>query len=99
LEIKAKEPMIHGSAKVQNSVIIPPCFIGDGAVIKDSIIGPYVSVGKGTKIKHSVITNSVIGEQTVIKDSNLGNSMVGNFVEYIGRKSELSISDYSKFSS
>jgi glucose-1-phosphate thymidylyltransferase len=99
LDIKSNEPMIAANAKTRNTVIIQPCFIGDNVVIKDSVVGPYVSIGRNTVIEHSVITNSVIGEETTIRDSNLGNSMVGNLVEYIGRKSELSISDYSKFAS
>ena len=99
LEIKHAEPMVAASAKTRNTVIIQPCFIGDNVVIKDSVIGPYVSIGRNSVVEHSVISNAVIGEDALIIDSNLGNSMIGNSVEYIGRKSELSISDYSKFAS
>jgi glucose-1-phosphate thymidylyltransferase len=99
LDIKREEAMVAASAKTRNTVIIQPCFIGDNVVIKDSVIGPYVSIGRNSVIEHSVISNAVIGEDAKIIDSNLGNSMIGNSVEYIGRKSELSISDYSKFAS
>ena len=99
LEIKKAESMVAASAKTRNSVIIQPCFIADGVNIKDSVVGPYVSIGRNTTIEGSVVDNSVIGEETTIIDSILSNSMVGNYVEYIGRKSELSISDYSKFAS
>ena len=99
LEIKKSELMVSETAIVKHSVIIPPCFIGENVKIKDSVIGPYVSIGKNTIIQHTVVVNSVIGEETIIIDSNLNNSMIGNYVEYIGRKSELSISDYSKFAS
>ena len=91
--------MVAASAKTRNSIIIQPCFIGENVVIKDSVVGPYVSIGRNTVIEGSVVENSVVGEDTVIIASNLGNSMIGNLVEYIGRKSELSISDYSKFAS
>ena len=99
LDIKSAEAMVAASAKTRNTVIIQPCFIGDNVIIKDSVIGPYVSIGRNSVVEHSVISNAVIGEDTRIIDSNLGNSMIGNSVEYIGRKSELSISDYSKFAS
>jgi glucose-1-phosphate thymidylyltransferase len=99
LDIKRDEKLQADSAQVINSVIIPPCFIGEKAIIKDSVIGPYVSIGNNSKINESIITNSVIGEESHIKNSHLSNSMIGNFVEYVGRKSELSISDYSKFAS
>ena len=99
LEIKKLESMVAASAKTRNSVIIQPCYLADGVNIKDSVVGPYVSIGRNTTIEGSVIDNSVIGEETTIIDSILSNSMVGNYVEYVGRKSELSISDYSKFAS
>jgi glucose-1-phosphate thymidylyltransferase len=99
LDIKRHEKLQSDSAHVVNSVIIPPCFIGDKVTIKDSVLGPYVSVGNGSTIKESIIINSVIGEETLIKDATMSNSMIGNFVEYKGHKSELSISDYSKYSS
>ncbi len=99
LEIKKAESMVAASAKTRNSVIIQPCFIADGVNIQDSVVGPYVSIGRNTSIEGSVVENTVIGEETTIIDAILSNSMVGNYVEYIGRKSELSISDYSTFAS
>ena len=43
-------PLVHASAKITNSQIIPPCFIGENACIENSIIGPHVSLGANTKI-------------------------------------------------
>ena len=99
LDIKRNEKLHSDSAQIINAVIIPPCFIGKNAIVKDSVIGPYVSVGNNSVINESIIVNSVIGEQTVIKDATMSNSMIGNYVEYKGHKSELSISDYSKYAS
>jgi glucose-1-phosphate thymidylyltransferase len=99
LDIKRHEKLQADSAKLTNSVIIPPCFIGENAIIKDSVLGPYVSIGNNSTVKESIIINSVIGEETLIKDATMSNSMIGNFVEYKGHKSELSISDYSKYAS
>ena len=99
LDIKRNEKMHADNATIINAVIIPPCFIGENAYIKDSVIGPHVSVGGNTVIKESIIVNSVIGEDSVIKDAAMSNSMIGNFVEFVGHKSELSISDYSKYAS
>ncbi len=99
LDIKRNEKLHADSAQIINAVVIPPCFIGKNAIVKDSVIGPYVSVGNNSVINESIIVNSVIGEQTVIKDATMSNSMIGNYVEYKGHKSELSISDYSKYAS
>lgn len=98
LDIKKNEPMISATAMTGNAVIIQPCFIGDNVVIKNSVIGPFVSIGKNTHIENAIIKNSVVGDETLIQDANLANCMIGNFVEYKGRQSELSISDYSKYS-
>jgi glucose-1-phosphate thymidylyltransferase len=99
LDIKRAEKMQADNAQLINAVIIPPCFIGENVMIKDSVIGPHVSVGNNTVIKESIIVNSVIGEDALIKDAAMCNSMIGNFVEFVGHKSELSISDYSKYAS
>ena len=99
LEFNKSENMVASTATVKNSVIVHPCFIGANVTLTDSIIGPYVSIGANATIERSVVANTVIGDETIIKDANLSNSMIGNFVEYMGRTSELSISDYSKYSS
>ncbi len=99
LEIKKdKETLVDPSATVDNAVIIPPCYIGKGTVIKNSVIGPHVSIGNNSKVDNSVIINSVIQSDTTIENANLENSMLGNLVEFEGKKSEISIGDYSKYS-
>ncbi len=43
------------SAEREDSLIIPPCFIGENVKIKNSKIGPYVSLGNGTCVENSNI--------------------------------------------
>ncbi len=83
------------SAKIENSLIIPPCFIGENVEIKNSKIGPFVSIGKNTKVCNSNISNSLIQEDTKINHGNLFNSMIGNSAEYYGVSREISLGDYS----
>ncbi|MGM5631410.1 sugar phosphate nucleotidyltransferase [Apibacter raozihei] len=83
------------SAEIENSLIIPPCFIGENVKIVNSKIGPYVSLGNGTKIDSSNIENSLIQEDTLIAHGNLNNSMIGNSAKYFGVASSLSLGDYS----
>ncbi len=97
LDIKSNEELISPLAIIKNSVIIPPCYVGDDVEIYDSVIGPHASIVSDSIIKSTVVSNSVIGLKTQINNATLVNSMVGNFVEYTGRISELSISDYSKY--
>ena len=97
LELKSKEKLVADTASIENSVVIPPCFIGDNVKLRNTVIGPYVSVGNNSKVENSVIINSIIQSDSQVKDANFENSMIGNFVEYHGKKSELSIGDYSKY--
>ena len=83
------------SANIQNSLIIPPCYIGEGVEISNSKIGPYVSLGKGTKVINSNIDNSLIQEKTVIDHGNLSNSMIGSSAQYFGVAREISLGDFS----
>ncbi|MGX9986139.1 sugar phosphate nucleotidyltransferase [Soonwooa purpurea] len=83
------------SAKIENSLVIQPCFIGENVEISNSKIGPNVSVGNGTKVINSNIDNSLIQEKTIIDHGNLSNSMIGNSAQYFGVAREISLGDYS----
>lgn len=87
--------LIASSSKQTNSVIIPPCFIGENAVIQNSVVGPHVSIGANSVIINSIIVNSNIQTNTTIKNTNIKNSMVGSFASYQGLARDLSIGDYS----
>ncbi|SMC95545.1 glucose-1-phosphate adenylyltransferase [Sporomusa malonica] len=49
--------------EVENSVLFPGVYIGEGAKVKDSIIMPYASVGA-----NAVITKAIIGRKSVVED-------------------------------
>lgn len=83
------------TAKIETSLIIQPCFIGENVIIANSKIGPNVSIGNNTKIVNSNIDNSLIQENTIINHGNLSNSMIGNSAEYHGVSREISLGDFS----
>lgn len=95
LEFDKDKDLISTSATIENSVIIPPCYVGDGAVIVNSVIGPHVSVGAETKISHSVIVNSNIQKNTTIENANLKDSMIGNHANVLSSARDISIGDYT----
>ena len=95
LELSDPASLLAPSAELENTVIIPPCYIGENVRLKNAVIGPFVSIGDNSSVESSVIRNSVIQGDTRIKWANLDRSMLGNFVEYSGKKSEISIGDYS----
>lgn len=98
LEFHRDNGLLAGNAIVENSVIIPPCFIGNHAVIRNAVVGPYVSVGHNSTVENTVITNSIIQNKALIKNALLENSMVGNSSKFTGSKDELNIGDYSNLS-
>jgi glucose-1-phosphate thymidylyltransferase len=84
LEFIKDQKLVSEKAKLVNAVIIPPCFVGDGAVIENSVVGPHVSVGENTRISDSRIKNSIIQKDTTIRNAMLENSMLGNFATFEG---------------
>ena len=95
LENSKGDKLVSNTAIITNSIINHPCYIGENVEIKSSIIGPYVSIGKNCKISHSIITDTIIQTNTKIKNANIDNSMIGNYVEYKGDINELSIGDFT----
>ncbi len=95
LEFIKDTGIVSESLKNTNSQIIEPCFIGENVQLIDSVVGPYVSIGKDSVIENSVVKNCIIQTNSKIKNAELSNSMVGNFSEYTGKSSDLSIGDYS----
>jgi glucose-1-phosphate thymidylyltransferase len=87
--------LVHESLISENSVIIPPVFIGNNVKLKNTIVGPYVSIGDGCIINDSRIANSVVQTNSNLDHVNLENSMVGNFVSVKMSPKDLSIGDYT----
>ncbi|WP_147676967.1 sugar phosphate nucleotidyltransferase [Algibacter pacificus] len=89
------EQLIDTSIILENSTLIEPCFIGENVVLKDAAVGPFVSIGNDTVIEDSTIKNSLIQTHTHIKNANLDQAMIGNYVKYDGDFTSISIGDYS----
>jgi glucose-1-phosphate thymidylyltransferase len=87
--------LVSPNAKIENSVLVPPVYVGDGAVIKNSIVGPSVSIGKNSVIEHSLISTTIVQENAKVKEANIKNSMVGNHAEVKGKATDLSLGDYN----
>ncbi len=78
-----------------NCVIIPPVYINLKAKIESSIIGPYVSVGEGAKIKNSIIKNSIINNNAELENVKLTNSIIGENALIKGDLQTIDIGDNS----
>jgi glucose-1-phosphate thymidylyltransferase len=91
------EHLVDYNVTLDNSTIIPPCYIGENVVLKNTTVGPNVSLGKGTHVENSIIKNSLVQTSSHIKNADLDNAMIGNHVSYDGKFKSISIGDYSVF--
>lgn len=93
----ADELSIPNSVKQENSIIIPPCYIGENVELRNSVIGPGVSVGNGSVIENCRISDSIIYENSTIKSAHIAGSMIGSSVKFTGKALDISLSDYSTY--
>ncbi len=96
LEKDAEEQLVDKSVIIENSTVIPPCYIAKHTTLKNSTIGPNVSLGENCVIENTNITESLIQNHTTVKNAKLKNAMIGNHVIYDGNCTNVSIGDYSK---
>ncbi|MBR9702651.1 nucleotidyltransferase, partial [Candidatus Woesearchaeota archaeon] len=69
-----KKQVVEG--ETHDVILIPPVFIGKGAVVKRSIIGPNVSIAGKAHVVDCVLKNSIIGSRSSVKRVGLSNSLV-----------------------
>ncbi len=81
-----------------NSIIIPPVHVDPSVTIRNSIIGPYVTIGAGCEVEDSIIRNSIVDEETFIRDAMLEESLIGRKVDLIGRPRQLNLGDSAQIS-
>lgn len=89
------ENLVSDKAKLENSTIIPPCFIGDDVILVNSTIGPNVSLGKACHVIDSTVKNSLIQTHSHIRNAKLDNAMIGSHATFDGNFTSISIGDYS----
>ncbi|MBY9002295.1 MAG: hypothetical protein KGD64_15350 [Candidatus Heimdallarchaeota archaeon] len=81
---------------VQNSSIISPVYIAEGSTVRDSIIGPYVMIENGVTIDHCEVKNTVVLEKSSLCRSVISDSVIGTNSVVKGLKAHsLKVGDYS----
>lgn len=96
LELTADELSIPDNAVIENSVILPPCHIGEGARIVNSVVGPYVSIGNETTVEDARISNSLIQSHSTIRNKVVARAMIGNHAQVDGIPCDVSLGDYNE---
>ena len=93
--LKDQPGLVSPTLKKEHSVVIPPCFIGEGVTLLNSVVGPNVSIEKGAVVSGSVVRNSIVRPGTRITDAVIDNSMLGERAMVTGKALDLSLSDDS----
>lgn len=89
------EHLVSLNAKIENSTVIPPCYIADDVILINATVGPNVSLGRGTHVVDSTIKNSLVQTHAHIRNAKLDNAMIGNHATFDGNFTSISIGDYS----
>lgn len=76
-----------------NSIIVHPIRIGPNCRIHNSIVGPNVTIGANTVIEDSIVDNSIIGDYAKIQEIILRQSVIGNDASIKGVHKSLNIGD------
>lgn len=90
-----EENLVAANARIENSTIIPPCYIGEDVILINSTVGPNVSLGKATHLTNVKIQNSLVQTHVHIRNAKLDNAMIGNHATFDGDFKSISIGDYS----
>jgi glucose-1-phosphate thymidylyltransferase len=89
---------VSESATLENSRLVGPVVIGEGAILRDSVVGPHVSIGDGCTLDHVNIRNAIVMDHTELTDCpGIADSMIGRFVRVSGAPagSRLTLGDHS----
>jgi glucose-1-phosphate thymidylyltransferase len=80
------------NVRIDNSTIIPPCYIGEDVYLINSTVGPNVSLERMPCYGSVLIKDQTHAH---ISNANLDNAMIGNHVYFDGDFTSISIGDYS----
>ena len=91
----AGEVFQAATARVEQSVIIQPCYLGEHVVVRNSVVGPNVSLEAGALVENARVSDTIIGEKSVVKNTVITSSLIGKYVNYGEKPRELSLGDFS----
>ncbi len=86
----------HDWVPAENSHVIPPVYVGEGAQIRRSIIGPNVSISEGAVIEDAILRDCIISENAEVKSAMLEWSLVGSNARVRGTFDKLNVGDSSE---
>jgi len=80
----------------EDSHIIPPVYIAEGAQVRRSIVGPNVSISEGAVIEDSILRDCIISEDAQVQNAMLEWSLIGSNARVRGAFEKLNVGDSSE---
>lgn len=75
------------------TIIIPPVSIGAGCQLSNSIIGPNVALGDHSVVSYSIVSNTIVGSYSELKNAVLNHSVIGSDTTVEGLNQSLNVGD------
>jgi len=94
-KVLAEEDIKQKSLKIDDSVVVPPVFIGENVVLNRCVIGPNVSIEANSNLSNVVIDNSLVFENVSISNSVISDSIIGNSTVINNTKNNYALGDYN----
>ncbi len=95
LKQAAGEKMQSDTAVLENSVISPPCYVGEHVVLRNAVVGPNVALESGSLVENARVSHTIIGANSVVKNTVITGSLLGRNVNYSETPRTLSLGDFS----
>lgn len=87
---------IDPTARIEDALVIPPCYIGAGVVVSRSVVGPYVALSPRVEVESSVLRNVMARDEARICGLNLEESIVGAHARAESPSRRLNLGDFSE---
>lgn len=84
------------AAVAQDSLVIEPVYIAEGAQVRRSIVGPNVSISEGAVIEDSILRDCIISEDAQVSSAMLEWSLIGSQARVKGGFEKLNVGDSSE---
>ena len=80
----------------RSNIFIGPCYIHESSRVENSIIGPNATVGENCSVNGSILKNTIVDDDSSIKETVLVNSLIGRGCSVIGRSGQVIVADYDE---
>jgi len=77
----------------QSNILIHPCYIHESSHVGNSIIGPNVTIGENCSVNGSILKNTIVDDDSSIKETVLVNSLIGRGCSVTGKSSQVIVAD------